>query len=80
MRFQKIIWSPVEVEYLSKHRDDPLNQLTVALSKSRNAINNKLAELDGKPVKGKQKKSGKGTKIGKRKDLFNTFVRSGWEA
>jgi len=79
MRFQRIQWSPVEVEYLKAHRNESINQLTIALSKSRNAINNKLAELDGKPIK-TGKKSSKRTKIGKRKDLFNTFVRSGWEA
>lgn len=77
--FRKVVWSPVEIDYLRTHRDESINQLTIALAKSRNAINNKLAELDGKPIK-TSKKSGKRTKIGKRKDLFNTFVRSGWEA
>ena len=77
--FRKVVWSPCEIDYLKSHRDESLNQLTIILAKSRNAINNKLAELDGKPVKA-SKKSGRRTKIGKRKDLFNIFFRSGWEA
>lgn len=48
------------------------------LAKSRTAINNKLAEQAGRPIK-QSKKSGKRTKIGKRKDL-GLFLRSGWEA
>jgi hypothetical protein len=79
MRFQRVCWSPVEEDYLRSHKEDSINQLTIALAKSRTAINNKLAEQAGRPVK-QSKKSGKRTKIGKRKDLFNTFVRSGWEA
>lgn len=78
---QKIIWSPVEVDYLKAHKDDPINQLTVALSKSRNAINKKLAELRGTSP-ATNKKSGpknKKSNIGKRKDL-GIFLRSGWEA
>lgn len=79
MRFQRIQWSPVEEEFLRTHKDESINQLTIMLAKSRTAINNKLAEQAGRPIK-QSKKSGKRTKIGKRKDLFNTFVRSGWEA
>ena len=78
MRFSKIVWSPCEVDYLKKHREDtPVNQLSVYLAKSRNAIKNKLNELDGKgstTVK-KNKKS----YIGKRKDL-GISCRSSWEA
>lgn len=71
-----IIWSPVEVDYLKVNRGFPIDQLAIALAKSRNAVSNKMKELDGKPVA----KSSKGrTKIGKRKDL-GIFMRSGWEA
>jgi hypothetical protein len=72
-----IIWSPVEIDYLKLNREVlPIDQLALALAKSRNAVSNKMKELDGKAVK----KVGKGrTKIGKRKDL-GIFMRSGWEA
>jgi hypothetical protein len=74
--FNKIIWSPVEVEFLQKHRHDmSREQLTIALSKSLNAIKNKLLELDGKGKPSKIKK----TKQGRRKDL-KTYFRSSWEA
>ena len=47
----KVKWSPVEIDYLKANRDKlPINQLTIALSKSRNAIKKKLDELDGKVV------------------------------
>lgn len=77
--FQRVIWSPVEVDYLKAHRHDPVDQLCIALSKTRAAIKNKLAEVDGKPVKSKKGPNGK-TNIGKRKDCDNQFLRSGWEA
>lgn len=74
----KVIWSPVEEEYLKKHRNDmTMNQLTIALAKSKNAITRKLAEFDGKPLPGKKNKK---SVIGKRKDLNGQFCRSGWEA
>lgn len=72
----KIVWSPVEIDYLKANRSFPIDQLAIALAKSRNGVMNKMKELDGKPVA----KSSKGrTKIGKRKDL-GIFMRSGWEA
>ena len=76
--FRKVVWSIVEEEYLKKHADDPMNRLCIQLSKSRNAIKNKLAEFDGKSIKKTKKKSM--SKIGKRKDCNNMFFRSGWEA
>jgi len=77
MRFNKVIWSPVETDYLKEHRNDmSTNQLSLALAKSRNAITRKLAELDGKPV---TKKLSKRSVIGRREDL-NQFFRSNWEA
>ena len=76
--FQKTVWSPVEIEFLKKNRNLPLDQLTIALSKSRNAIKIKCAELDGKPSQ--QKSNIVRTKIGKRQDLNGLFLRSGWEA
>ncbi len=73
----KITWSPVEIEYLKENREKLSdNQLSIALAKSRNAIKNKCAELDGKPVK---KSIAKRSVIGRRKDL-GQFCRSGWEA
>lgn len=75
---QKVTWSPLELEYLKKHRNDTsLNQLTIILAKSKNAITRKLAEFDGKVVPGKKNKK---SIIGKRKDLDGQFCRSGWEA
>jgi hypothetical protein len=75
--FRKTVWSPVEISYLESHRDQPVNQLTIALAKSRNAIRLKCLELDGKPLP--TKKRNKLSVIGRRDDL-NQFFRSGWEA
>lgn len=81
MSIKKVVWSPVEEEYLLKNQNRPIDQLCIALAKSRYAIKKKLTELDPKKIKKtKQKKSAvPKTKIGKRKDL-GIFVRSGWEA
>ena len=73
----KIVWSPVEVDYLRVHRDEPVFQLTIALAKSANAIRNKVREIDGKPVATSSRKTI--SRLGKRKDL-GLFMRSGWEA
>ena len=73
----KIVWSPIEIQYLKTHRDEDSNQLSIALAKSRNAIKNKLLEVDGKLTP--KKPSKKRTNIGRREDL-GIFVRSGWEA
>lgn len=73
----KVIWSPVEIDYLKAHIDEPVNQLSLALAKSRNAINKKILELEGKAPQGKKNKK---SIIGKRKDLGNQFLRSSWEA
>lgn len=76
--FRNVVkWSPVEVAYLKEHKDESINQLSVNLAKSRNAIKNKLLELEGKSIK-KSKKS-PFSNIGKRKDLGIT-CRSNWEA
>jgi hypothetical protein len=72
-------WSPVELEYLKTHQNDPQGQLSIALGKSTNAVKNKLWELEHGYPKPSAKRSGKGTKIGKRVDL-GIFLRSGWEA
>ena len=79
MRRFKIIWSPVEEDYLKKHKSYPINQLCQALAKTRTAIKNKLAELDGNTSSLKIKKKVV-SKIGKRKDCDNCFLRSAWEA
>lgn len=76
-RFASVKWSPVEISYLKEHREDMnINQLSLALAKSRNAITRKLAELDGKSI---TKKKNKRSVIGKREDL-KQFFRSNWEA
>lgn len=76
-RARKVVWSPVEIDYLKAHREDmSTNQLSLALAKSRNAIKRKCDELDGKKV---TKKMNKRSVIGKRADL-NQFFRSNWEA
>lgn len=73
----KVVWSPIEEEFLKKNRDIlSINQLTVALAKSRNAIARKLGEFDGKTI---TKTLNKRSVIGKRKDL-GQFFRSNWEA
>jgi len=77
MRFRKVVWSPVEIDYLKANRDKmTVNQLSLALAKSRNAVKMKCDELDGKKV---TKKMGRRSVIGKRADL-NQFFRSNWEA
>lgn len=75
----KVIFSPVEEEYLRKHKDYPINQLCQALAKSRTAVKKKIAELEGKPSSLKVKKK-QISKIGRRKDCDNQFFRSSWEA
>lgn len=80
MRYQRVVWSPVEEEFLRKNRGQPINQLTIQLAKSRNAIKKKLAEFDGKlPKKEKDKVKGR-SRIGKREDCGGMFFRSSWEA
>ena len=74
----KVVWSPVEIDYLKAHRDDmTANQLSLALAKTRAALKRKLDELDGKVVS--KAKKNKKSMIGKRLDL-NQFFRSNWEA
>ena len=77
-RFKRIVWSPVEEDFLKKNsKKIPINQLTIQLAKSRAAIKRKLDEFDGKaPLIKKNKKS----YIGKRKDLKDQYFRSAWEA
>jgi hypothetical protein len=81
MRFQRVIWSPVEEDYLREHRGEEMGQLTIALSKSVTAIKRKLNEIDGKVVR---KPSPKRAQGGKRADIVVNgkplFVRSAWEA
>ena len=75
-------FSPSDLEYLAKHKDEPIAQLCIALSQSKNALKNKLLELDGKTPKATKAlpgNQGVRSKIGRRKDL-GIFLRSGWEA
>jgi hypothetical protein len=74
----KVVWSPVEEDFLKAHRSDMTeNQLSLALAKSRNAIKRKCGELDGKPI---GKNMGRRSVIGKRDDLGGQFFRSNWES
>jgi hypothetical protein len=75
----RVVWSPVEEEWLRKNKHYPINQMTQALSKSRYAINKKLAEMKGRKTSTKIKKKVI-SKIGRRKDCDNMFLRSAWEA
>lgn len=78
----KPIWSPVELEYLRAHQQLPVNQLTVALAKSRSAVTNKLAELSDTATPKKtapHKSTIQRSYIGKRPDL-GLFLRSRMEA
>jgi hypothetical protein len=83
MPWKKVVWSPVEIEYLRAHSGDPLMQLCIALAKSKNAVKKKQAEL-GNLKTNKQNclpgNKGQRSKIGKRPDCNNMFFRSGWEA
>ena len=83
MPFKKArVFSPVEIEYLQKHLEDPIAQLCISLSQTKNQIKKKTAELSGKEPSKKKKNSLPGntfhSKVGKRPDL-GIFLRSGWE-
>lgn len=75
---KRVVWSPVEIEYLTVNRKMPIAQLTIALNKSISAIKNQLRIIDGKPVP-KSKQNSRRSVIGKREDL-NKFFRSSYEA
>jgi len=80
---KRVIWSPVELDYLKKHRKDPIHQLTIALAKSVSAVKKQLTEIKKGTAKAGPA-SGKGGRqkfnIGKRKDCNNLFFRSSYEA
>lgn len=81
---KRVIWSPVELDYLKRHKKDPIHQLTIALSKSKSAVQNQLREIKkgtARPGPVSKKKGGRQQfKIGKRKDCDNLFFRSAYEA
>lgn len=77
MRFHKVIFSPVEIEYLREHIKDARDQLCIALSKSRAAIDKQIKILNGGAVDTKSPLKHQ-SRIGKRPDL-GIFMRSGWE-
>jgi hypothetical protein len=69
----------VEISYLKENLEkQSKDQLCIALSKSRNALQKKIKELNGEIVVS-NKSIAFQSKIGKREDL-GIFVRSGWEA
>jgi len=73
----RVIWSPVEVDYLKLHREDMTEtQLSLALAKTRAAVKRKCQGPEGKVFTTKKNKK---SVIGKRADL-NQFFRSNWEA
>jgi hypothetical protein len=82
-RFPSAKFSPCEIDWLKANRDTrSINEISLYIGKSRNAIKNKLLELDGKaPKKGKKNKI---SRIGKRDDIVvdnkAQFFRSSWEA
>jgi hypothetical protein len=78
-RFKPSVWSPVEIDYLKINLDKPIMQLTIALSKSRSAVTNKIIELKTGKVPEKVKKKNIHSNIGRREDL-GKFFRSGVEA
>jgi hypothetical protein len=77
---RRVVWSPVEVDYLKQHKDYPINQLCISLAKSRYAIKKKLQEISTGSSKQPIKKKTFQSKIGKRVDCHNMFFRSAWEA
>lgn len=75
----RVIWSPIETQYLQDNIDKlSKDQLCIALSKSRGALEKKLKELKGEIVVSNRNVAFQ-SKIGQREDL-GIFVRSGWEA
>jgi len=81
MRFNKVVWSPVEEDYLKKNKTKPVNQLCIALAKSQAAVKKRLKELETGGVTLPATKIKKGrSKIGRRPDCNNLFFRSTWEA
>lgn len=82
MFFRAATWSPCELDWLKANREErSINEISLYLAKSRNAVKNKLLELDGKynPIK-----KNKISRIGKRDDILKDgkpqFFRSSWEA
>ena len=75
-RFQKVVWSPVEIAYLKRNKDNKTRQqLCIALSKSLTAIRTKIQELNGEYLPADKKT----VRQGIRKDL-GIYLRSSWEA
>lgn len=82
MFFRQATWSPCELDWLKLNREErSINEISLYLSKSRNAVKNKLLELDGKYNSIKKNKI---SRIGKRDDIVKNgkpqFFRSSWEA
>ena len=80
----KVSWSPVELEYLQANPNTSVEQLSIALAKSFNAIKKKRRELKNPSLNANGEVSPlgrtiRGTRIGKRPDL-GLLVRSSWEA
>jgi hypothetical protein len=75
----KVVWSPVETQYLKDNLEKTArDQLCIALSKSRSALDKKIKELNGTATVSNKSVQFQ-SKVGHRIDLA-LFVRSGWEA
>lgn len=81
MRFHKVVWSPVEIDYLKANMKKlSKDQLCIALSKSRNALDKQIRAISGtSTAKDLASAPAFQSKVGKRKDL-GFYARSGWEA
>jgi len=78
--FQKVKWTLAEEYYLKHHKDHPVSQLSIALEKSFNAIKKKLKELEAGITLTTTVKKKQVSKIGRRPDCNNLFLRSSYEA
>lgn len=75
----RVVWSPIEIQYLQDNLEKlPKDQLCIALAKTRGALDKKIRELKGEVVVSNRSVAFQ-SKIGQREDL-GIFVRSGWEA
>lgn len=81
MSFKKVVWSPVEIEFLRTHQSLPVSQLCIQLAKSQNAIKKKMVEISGTTSQSPTMTNNVyKNRIGRRKDCDNLFLRSSWEA
>lgn len=73
-------WNIAELDYLERNKKSSISQLTIALTRSKSAIQRKIKELESGAVNPSQPKKNKVSYIGKRPDCDNLFFRSAWES